>query len=97
MPQLEIVPLSAEQEAYQALGHTVEPVDLEAVQRAWYHEPSLRLHSMFGDSLSMRAIFNPGLTPPDLTEALVTTLDALLPLFIPENADRPVGELVGHV
>jgi hypothetical protein len=45
----------------------------------------------------MRAIFNPGLTPLDLAEALVTTLDALLLLFIPENADRSVGELVGHV
>jgi pristinamycin I synthase-3/4 len=75
----------------------VEPLDLEAAQRAWYREPRLRLHSTFSDSLSIRAIFNPGMTPPDFAEGLMTTLDALLPQFTPENADRTVREVIDHV
>jgi hypothetical protein len=73
---------------------TVEFCDLTASRWTWYREPRLRIMSTSGTSLSMRAIFNPGVTPPDFAEAVMTYLDRLLPLFATEYADDPIGKLV---
>jgi Condensation domain len=73
---------------------TLEFCDLEAARWTWYREPRLRLMSSFGNSLSMRAIFNPGMMPPEFPEEMMANLDMVLSLFVTEHADRPIGELV---
>ena len=72
----------------------VQFCDLEATRWTWYREPRLRIMSTFEKTLSMRAIFNPGLTPPDFAEHLMANLDMLLPVFVSEHADRSIEELV---
>lgn len=73
---------------------SVQSCDLESTRWSWYREPRLRIMSTFGKSLSVRAIFNPGLTPPGFAEEMMANLGTLLPLFAAENAGRPIGELV---
>ncbi|MGD0064936.1 MAG: condensation domain-containing protein [Streptosporangiaceae bacterium] len=73
---------------------TVEWCDLTATRWSWYREPRVRIMSILDTSLTMRAIFNPGVTPPEFVEATMTYLDRLLPLFATEYADEPIGKLV---
>jgi len=76
---------------------TVEFCDLTATRWAWYREPRLRIMSTSDTSLSMRAIFNPGVTPPGFAETMMSYLGRLLPLFATEYADEPIGKLVGRL
>jgi Condensation domain len=76
---------------------TIEFCDLEVARWSWYREPRLRLMSTFDKSLFLRAIFNPGLTPPDFAETLMARLNWLLPQFVSEHANHPIGELVGQL
>ena len=75
---------------------TIEYCDLEVTRWSWYREPRLRIMSTFGKSLFLRAIFNPGLTPPDFAETLMAQVNWLLPLFVSEHANQPIGELVSQ-
>jgi hypothetical protein len=73
---------------------TAEYIDIEATRWGWYRESRLRFMSTFDKSLSMRVIFNPGQLSPSFVEAVTANLDLVLPLFAPEHANRPIGELV---
>jgi hypothetical protein len=73
----------------------VENCDLASLRWDWYREPRLRLMSASDSSLSIRGIFNPGITPPDFAEGVMAGMDRLLPLFAPEHAADPIGKLVG--
>jgi hypothetical protein len=73
---------------------TVEICNLEPVRWSWYRETRMRLMSTFDTSLSIRAIFNPGMMPDGFPEEMLGNLEMLLSLFTAEHADRPIGELV---
>ena len=75
----------------------VEYCDLTATRWDWFREPRLRVMSTFDSALSMRAVFHPGIVPAAFAEAMMANLDRLLPLFVPEHAVDPIGDLAGRL
>lgn len=73
---------------------SVEVYNLEPVRWSWYRETRMRLMSTFDTSLSIRAIFNPGMMPDGFPEEMLGNLEMLLSLFTAEHADRAIGELL---
>jgi hypothetical protein len=75
----------------------VEYCDLTAARWDWFREPRLRVMSTFDSALSMRAVFHPGIVPAAFAQAVMANLDRLLPLFVPEHAADPIGDLAGRL